>query len=122
MTQMKGMSDKKFMVMMLTSFLIMYILMFLNMDKLGHYHTSTTRIYMALLMVAPMAVMMMTMVGKMYTDKRINSGIIIRRIVLFIAILGALRTQIRIGDVQYMKAMIPHHSSANYGKQTCGYC
>lgn len=41
---------------------------------------------MALLMVLPMACLM---------------------VVLF-----ALRTQTPIGDIQYMKAMIPHHSSA----------
>lgn len=98
--------------MMLISFFIMYLVMFLNMDKLGHYHTSLTRIYMALLMVAPMAIVMMTMMGKMYPDKKMNTGIIIGSVVLFAVILAALRTQTPIGDVQYMKAMIPHHSSA----------
>ena len=86
--------------------------MFLNMDKLDHYHTCATRIYMALLMVSPMAVVMMLMMGKMYPDKKINTSIIIGSIVLFAVILTALRTQTPISDVQYMKAMIPHHSSA----------
>lgn len=112
MQGMKGMSYSKFTVMMFISFLIMYLVMFLNMDKLSHYHTSTTRIYMALLMVTPMAVVMMTMMGKMYPDKKSNTLIIIGSIVLFGVILAALRTQTPIGDVQYMKAMIPHHSSA----------
>ena len=98
--------------MMLISFFIMYLVMFLNMDRLGHYHTSLTRIYMALLMVAPMAIVMMTMMGKMYPDKKMNTGIIIGSVVLFAVIFAALRTQTPIGDVQYMKAMIPHHSSA----------
>ncbi|MGZ8534022.1 MAG: DUF305 domain-containing protein [Flavitalea sp.] len=71
-----------------------------------------TRTYIALLMVAPMSVVMMTMMDKMYPDKKINTGIIIGGIVLFAAILAALRTQTPIGDVQYMKAMIPHYSSA----------
>jgi uncharacterized protein (DUF305 family) len=31
---------------------------------------------------------------------------------LFVVFLSALRTQTPVGDVQYMKAMIPHHSSA----------
>lgn len=112
MNHMKELSYKKFVIMMLISFLIMYIVMFLNIDKISHYHTSTTRIYMALLMVAPMAVVMMTMMGKMYPDKRINTGIVISGIVLFAVILAALRTQTPIRDIQYMKAMIPHHSSA----------
>jgi uncharacterized protein (DUF305 family) len=106
------MSYKKFSLMMLISFIIMYIVMFLNMDKLDHYYTSATRIYMALLMVAPMVVIMMLMMGKMYPNKKWNTSIIIGSVVLFAVILTGLRTQTPISDVQYMKAMIPHHSSA----------
>ncbi len=106
------MTYKKFLVMMIISFIIMYTVMFLNVDRLAHYHTSINRIYMALLMVAPMAVVMMAMMGKMYPSKKTNTGIIITGIVLFVVVLAALRTQIPVGDVQYMKAMIPHHSSA----------
>ncbi len=106
------MTYRKFVVMMILSFLIMYTVMFLNMDSITHYHTSATRIYMAILMVAPMAVAMMLMMGKMYPDKKLNTGIILTGIVVFILALAGLRTQTPVGDVQYMKAMIPHHSSA----------
>ena len=112
MQNMPGMSYKKFTLMMVISFIIMYTVMFLNIDNISHYHTSTTRIYMTLLMVAPMAVVMMLMMGKMYPNKRINAVVILGAIVLFIITLIGLRTQTPIGDVQYMKAMIPHHSSA----------
>ena len=109
---MNQMSYKKFLVIMIISFFVMYIVMFLNMDRLGHYHTSITRIYMALLMVAPMAIVMMLMMGKMYPDKKKNTGIIVAGVAVFIIVLAALRTQTPVSDVQYMKAMIPHHSSA----------
>jgi uncharacterized protein (DUF305 family) len=109
---MKGMSYKKFVVMMLISFFIMYLVMFLNIDNISHYHTSTTRIYMAFLMVAPMAVVMMGMMGRMYPSRKTNIGIIVVGAIVFIVTLIALRTQTPVGDVQYMKAMIPHHSSA----------
>lgn len=112
MEKMDKMSYKKFLIMMIISFFIMYIVMFLNMDSLAHYHTSITRVYMAILMVAPMAVVMMLMMGKMYPDKKKNTGIIIAGAVVFIIVLAALRTQTPVSDVQYMKAMIPHHSSA----------
>jgi len=112
MHNMQNMSYKKFVVMMVISFFIMYFVMFLNIDKLDHYHTSATRIYMALLMVASMGVVMMLMMGKMYSNKKLNTSIIIGSIILFGVILAALRTQTPISDVQYMKAMIPHHSSA----------
>lgn len=109
---MNGMTYKKFTGMMMISFLVMYVVMFLNMDSIDHYHTSTTRAYMAILMVAPMAVVMMAMMGKMYPNAKTNAGIIVGALILFIVTLAALRTQTPVSDVQYMKAMIPHHSSA----------
>ena len=112
MKNMNSMSYKKFIVMIIISFIIMYVVMFLNMDSIDHYHTSTTRIYMAILMIAPMAIIMMSIMGKMYPNKKINTGIIITAIIMFIVTLTALRTQTPVSDVQYMKAMIPHHSSA----------
>jgi uncharacterized protein (DUF305 family) len=112
MQHQQGMSYSKFLIMMIISFIIMYIVMFLNIDKLDHYRTSATRVYMAALMVAPMAIVMMLMMGKMYPSRKINSAIVIGSIVVFGLVLAALRTQTPINDIQYMKAMIPHHSSA----------
>lgn len=109
---MKGMSYGMFWSMIVISFLIMYIVMFLNMDEISHYHTSLTRLYMALLMVSPMAIVMMLMMGKMYPNRKTNMSIIMASIVVFILVLTGLRTQTPVNDVQYMKAMIPHHSSA----------
>ena len=100
------------MLTLIISFFIMYLVMFLNITEFSHYYTSITRMYMAILMVAPMAVVMILMMGKMYPNKKMNAGIITASIAVFILTLAALRTQKPINDVQYMKAMIPHHSSA----------
>jgi uncharacterized protein (DUF305 family) len=99
-------------MMMLIGLIIMYLVMFLNITELNHYQTSVTRVYMAILMVAPMAFYMIAMMGKMYPSKNINLGIMVGSVVVFAITLWALRAQKPIGDVQYMKAMIPHHSSA----------
>lgn len=106
------MSYKKFTLMLSVSFIAMYLIMFLNIVDINHFYISATRIYMALLMAASMGVIMMLMMGNMYPDKKTTTGIIIASILIFGLILAALRTQTPIGDVQYMKAMIPHHSSA----------
>ena len=51
--------------------------------------------------------------AKMYQNKQKNLGIIIGSIGLFFAALGLVRTQSPIvGDVLWMKGMIPHHSIA----------
>lgn len=98
--------------MMVISFLVMYLVMFLNMDRAGHYHTGLTRIYMAILMVAPMAVVMMLMMGAMYPNKKLNAAIIVTSVLVFGLVLAALRSQTAVSDIQYLKGMIPHHSSA----------
>jgi uncharacterized protein (DUF305 family) len=110
--EMHKMGYGKFAIMMAIGFVIMYIVMFLNIAEFNHYYTSTTRVYMAILMVAPMAVYMIAMMGNMYRSKKVNNAIMIGGVVVFAITLWALRAQKPIGDVQYMKAMIPHHSSA----------
>jgi uncharacterized protein (DUF305 family) len=98
--------------MMGISFITMYGIMFLNVDDADHIYLSLTRTYMALLMVSLMAVVMMLMMGGMYPNKRTNTAIMIGGFVVFGLALLLLRTQTPVGDVQYMKGMIPHHSSA----------
>ena len=107
----KGMYEK-LMISLLISFVIMYIVMFLNVSEGNHIYLSLSRTYMALLMVSPMAIVMLLVMGKMYPDKKRNTIIIITSLIIFIVSLAALRTQTPVGDLQYMKAMIPHHSSA----------
>lgn len=86
--------------------------MFLNVDRFEHVYLSTTRFYMTLLMVSPMALLMLAIMPMMYNNKKLNTIITITSIAVFILSLSFLRTQTFIADEQYMKAMIPHHSSA----------
>lgn len=109
---------KLFLIMLTVSFFVMYAVMFFNVDRLNHIYLSTTRIYMALLMVSPMAIsMLLLMRKKMYQNKKMNVLIITLASVVFISSLMLLRAQVLIGDKQYMKAMIPHHSSAILASQ-----
>ena len=109
---MKNNNYRMLAIMLVVSFLVMYAVMFSNVSALDHIYLSLTRVYMALLMVTPMALVMLLLMSKMYPNKKRNAVIISASIVVFILSLLALRTQTPINDVQYMKAMIPHHSSA----------
>lgn len=102
----------KLLLMLTMSFLVMYTVMFLNTDKFDHIYLSTTRTYMSLLMVTPMALLMLVMMPKMFENKKLNTLIIVSSIMVFGLSLVFLRNQTFISDEQYMKAMIPHHSSA----------
>ncbi len=102
----------KFALMMLVGFITMYVVMFLNVDQFDHILHSYTRVYMSMLMVAPMAVSMLLFMWSMYKNKAANIGILIGAVGVFTLCLYLLRSQIPIQDEQYMQAMIPHHSSA----------
>lgn len=112
MENMDNSQYKKFLIMLVLSFVIMYIVMFLNVDEFSHVYLSYTRTYMTLLMVSPMALVMLTLMRKMYPNKKLNSIITVSSIAVFVFAITALRSQAFISDTQYMKAMIPHHSSA----------
>ncbi|EDM34546.1 hypothetical protein PBAL39_11130 [Pedobacter sp. BAL39] len=103
---------KKFLLMLSISFILMYGIMFLNVDQANHIYLSVTRTYMSILMISSMALVMLPMMGKMYPNKRLNKAILASAIIVFITALTFLRQQIFVGDIQYMKGMIPHHSSA----------
>lgn len=102
----------KFALIMAVSFIIMYLIMFLNVAEFSHVFNSITRFYMTTLMIASMSISMLLFMWDMYPNRKINIRIIAFSAVCFFGTLYLLRTQTPIGDIQYMKAMIPHHSSA----------
>lgn len=103
----------KFFLMLGASFIAMYITMYLNTFSIDHIYFSLTRFYMTCLGISAMAVIMLLFMLKMYKDKKKNMGIFIGSFILFVSALGLVRTQAPIiGDILWMKAMIPHHSIA----------
>lgn len=106
------MSYWRFAAMIATSTVVMFILMYLNTYAFEHVFFSETRTYMALLMGAVMAVIMLSFMLSMYKSKAINIGIYAGSIVVFALTLWLVRSQATVGDTSYMRAMIPHHSIA----------
>lgn len=103
----------RFFAMLSLSFIAMYITMYLNTYETDHVYFSLTRFYMTCLGIAAMAVIMLSLMLKMYANKKKNIGIYIGSLVLFLSALGLVRAQSPVvGDVLWMKAMIPHHSIA----------
>ncbi|MFV8225029.1 DUF305 domain-containing protein [Christiangramia aquimixticola] len=103
----------KFFLMLGLSFIAMYITMYFNTYEFDHVYFSLTRFYMSCLGIAAMAVIMLSLMKSMYKDKKKNMAIYVGSLVLFVSALGLVRAQKPIiGDVLYMKAMIPHHSIA----------
>ncbi|GAA3968978.1 DUF305 domain-containing protein [Hymenobacter antarcticus] len=103
---------RKFLLTLGISFVIMYVVMYLNTYELGHVYFSLTRFYMTVLMVTAMAVVMLLMMPMMYPNKTLNGIIMGASLTLFIGALIMVRSQTFVNDTRWMKAMIPHHSIA----------
>jgi len=102
----------RFGLMMFTSFVVMYALMFINVAQFDHIMLSYTRTYMAICMIAAMSIIMVLYMLSMYPSKKINAAILIGSAVIFTIFFTLLRNQTAISDEQWMQGMIPHHSSA----------
>lgn len=102
----------RFGIMILTSTIVMYVLMYLNTYELSHVTFSETRVYMAIMMGAVMAVIMLLFMWKMYQNKKLNYLILGISMLTFGISLWLVRSQSTIEDVSWMRAMIPHHSIA----------
>ena len=102
----------KFTLMILTSTAVMYIMMYFNTYEWDHIYFSETRVYMALYMGAGMAVIMLAFMTNMYKKTKVNLMIYGLSVVLFAVGIWGVRSQATVDQVDWMQAMIPHHSVA----------
>jgi Na+/proline symporter len=102
----------RFGAMIATSTVVMFFLMYLNTYAFDHAHFSETRLYMAILMGATMAIIMLSFMWKMYSNRGANIAILLGSLVVFGLALWLVRSQATVDQVSYMRAMIPHHSIA----------
>lgn len=103
----------KFILMLVASFIAMYVTMYLNTYAIDHVYFSLTRFYMTCLGISAMAVIMWVFMRKMYQNRKKNIAILLGSLILFVGAFGLVRAQSPvIGDLLWLKAMIPHHSIA----------
>lgn len=114
------MSYIRFGLMILCSTVVMFILMYLNTYAWEHVFFSETRTYMAVLMGATMAVIMLAFMLGMYSNGTMNIAIFIGAVIVFAASLWLVRSQVTVSGPSYMRAMIPHHSIAVMTSERAG--
>lgn len=102
----------RFGVMILVSTVVMFGMMYLNVFQWDHIFYSQTRLFMALMMGAVMAMIMLLFMWKIYENKKWNLAILAVSVLVFCGSLFMVRSQTAVDDVKWMKAMIPHHSIA----------
>lgn len=99
-------------VMIVLSFISMYVLMYAMVNTLGDVYNSLNQVYMAGLMTAPMVAIEMLVMSGMYKNKKLNALLITGGCVAGIAFFLFIRQQTAISDRQFLRSMIPHHSGA----------
>ena len=102
----------KFFLMIAVSTILMFFMMYFNLYAFSHFFFSQTRAFMALMMGAAMAIVMLLFMWKMYPRKKGNLAILAVSLLVFAGSLFMVRSQTAVDDVAWMKAMIPHHSIA----------
>ena len=98
--------------MTVLSFISMYIFMYAMVDRFANVYPSINQFYMAALMTAPMVIIELLLMGGMYENKKANFAIIAASAIAAIGFFALIRGQVGIGDRQFLKSMIPHHSGA----------
>lgn len=102
----------KLAVMSVLSFIAMYALMYAMVDQFANVFPNVNQFYMAGLMTAPMVLFEILLMRSMYPNRTINLAIMVISVVALGMFWFAIRQQAAVGDVQFLKSMIPHHAGA----------
>lgn len=105
-------SYKKLAITIAINSVVMFFLTYVMIDSMEHFLLNINKVYMTLMMVAPMVVLMLIVMGSMYKNKQLNLALIVIFVALFAGVFWLARTQTPVGNEQFLRSMIPHHSSA----------
>jgi len=94
------------------SLVIMYLAMFAMIWRGKEFVQNLNFLYMALVMWAPMAIVMLLTMKSMYRNKRLNIAFYLGFALVAVLSFAAIRDQTIVGDRQFVRSMIPHHSGA----------
>ncbi len=103
---------KQLAMMTVVHLAIMYVAMFAMINRGSYVYNNTNMFYMAVLMAAPVTLLMVISMRHMYPNQKLNIAICVALMLLTIGSYGAIRAQAGVGDKQFLRAMIPHHSGA----------
>lgn len=94
------------------SYVVMFVLTMSMIRQLDHFYWNLSNAYMALIMVAPMGLIMLGVMWAMFPNTALNLGLGAGFLAVFVLALYLGRQEAFVGDEQFLKSMIPHHSRA----------
>ena len=108
----KGSPYLLLLIMAILHFLLMYVLMYIMVDRFSNVFPNLNQFYMAAIMTAPMIILEVFLMNRMYPNKKMNIILIAIVLVVLIILFISIRQQIAVSDEQFLKSMIPHHAGA----------
>ncbi len=99
-------------VMTLIHFVFMFAMSYLMVHGSSDIFINLNSLYMALWMIAPSVVVMLVLMKGMYPKKTLNKALIALSTLIFVLSFVFIREQTLVGDAQFLRSMIPHHSGA----------
>ena len=106
------MSWGRFAVMIATSTIVMFVLMYQLVYSVDHVTFSLNRLVASLLMGCVMSIVMLGFMWSMYQGATTKIAVVVSAALLGVILLAANRRQSMIDDTRFMTSMIPHHSIA----------
>ena len=103
---------KKLAIMIVLSFIAMYILMYAMVDVFANVIPNINQFYMAGLMTMPMLIIELLVMGSMYGNKKLNISLVVTGFIALILFFAGIRQQAAVRDKEFLKSMIPHHAAA----------
>jgi cation transport ATPase len=111
-SSMKNSNYAKLGIALAVSLLLMFVLSMSMIRTIDHFHLNLSNFYMALVMVAPMGIVMLLVMWRMFESTRVNVVLLASFAALFAVAFALGRTETFVGDEQFLRSMIPHHSRA----------
>lgn len=94
------------------SFIVMYALMYSMADRWANVYANLSNVYMTGLMAGSMVPVMLLTMPDMFKSKSMNAVLWAGTAVVLALCWFLLRAEAGVGDRQFLRAMIPHHSAA----------
>lgn len=102
----------KFGAILLVSLGLMWVLSMSMVRSIDHFYFNLSNFWMALLMVAAMAIVMLIGMWAMFKSTKTNIALLVGFAVLAVGVFALGRTETFVGNEQFLESMIPHHSRA----------
>lgn len=102
----------RFAAMIIASTVVMFFLMYQLVYARDHAMFSLNRLVASLVMACAMSIVTLSFMWPMYRGTGLKLGILVAAAIVGLALLSMNRARTLIGDVSFMRSMIPHHAIA----------